>query len=100
MAGRVQWVGWSEAKPQPFRWVSGLTLHWMPAAWPPGSYHDRTSTGEQTMAFQDTPRFVSPFLDCKGSVFFTLQLRKHALLYQAGLEVGLFQLQDHNGFAC
>jgi len=30
-------------------------LHWTPAAWPPGSHHDRTSTGEQTMTFQDAP---------------------------------------------
>ncbi|MCJ7530917.1 MAG: hypothetical protein MUO64_07780 [Anaerolineales bacterium] len=34
----------------------------MPATWPPGSYHDRTFTGEQTMAFQDAPRYVSPLL--------------------------------------
>ena len=30
---------------------------------------------------------------------FMLGLRKHALLYQAGLEGGLFQLQDHSGSA-
>ena len=43
-------------------------------------------------------RGVGPFLGCKGSGFM-LPLRKYALLYQAGLEDGLFQLQDHNEFA-
>jgi hypothetical protein len=29
--------------------------HWAPATWPPGSYHDRTYTGQPTMTFQGTP---------------------------------------------
>jgi len=33
-------------------------MHWLPATWPPDSYHDRTSSGEQTMAFQDTQAVV------------------------------------------
>lgn len=39
------------------------------------------------------------FFVAKVLVFISAQ-RKYALLYQAGLEGGLFQLQGHNEFAC
>jgi len=30
----------------------------LPATWPPDRYQDWTFTSEQTMTYQDTPRFV------------------------------------------
>ncbi len=33
-------------------------MHWTPATWPPGSYHDRTFTGKQTMALRAHQRLV------------------------------------------
>ena len=42
---------------------------------------------------------IGPFWVAKVLIFMP-PLRKYALLYQAGLEGGLFQLQGHNEFAC
>jgi hypothetical protein len=37
-------------------------MHWMPATWPPGSYHDRTSTGKPTMTSRTHQRVVRRLL--------------------------------------
>jgi hypothetical protein len=41
-----------------------------------------------------------PFFRKQRPRLFTVLLRKHALLYRAGFEGGLFLLQDHSEFAC
>jgi hypothetical protein len=37
-------------------------LHWLPAIRRPDTYRNWTFTSEQTMIYQDTPRFVSRVL--------------------------------------
>ena len=48
---------------------------------------------------EDGPAVLARFWIAKA-LFFTPPLRKHALLYQVGLEDGLFLLQGHSEFAC
>ena len=40
-------------------------LHWLPAIRRPDTYRNWTSTSEQTMIYQDTPRFVRQLLNQK-----------------------------------
>ena len=49
-------------------------LHRLPAIWRPDPYQNWTFTCEQTMIYQDTPRFVGRFFSCsfygRASYFF------------------------------
>jgi hypothetical protein len=52
-------------------------LHWLPAIRRPDTYRNWTFTSEQTMAFQDTPRFVGQLLLRKTLKLITCTLLKN-----------------------